>query len=279
MRTLFTDKRNIAITIMGFAILLLVYLLFIGSMSRPDISKSVFEQQEPKDSNVAGVQTYPSSTPVLTDKRTRVSDSRQQATLVKVIDGDTISVSINGKNEVVRVIGIDTPEIVDPRIAVECFGKEASEMAMSTLNDNKIVLLESDPTQGDRDKYQRYLRYVWIENGELDFGKFMIDSGYAQEYTYNLPYKYQNEYKQGELEARLAKKGLWADDACVSSVLMSPTTKQQPSVNTNGEDKDCSDFATQEEAQAYFESKGGSPSNNVDRLDADHDGIACKSLP
>lgn len=267
MNLFFAGKRNIVI-----AIIILITVSFGSGWFK------IVKQQESTKPNVAGVQTDQSNTPVFTEEVTS-SDAKRHAILVKVIDGDTIAVSINGENEVVRVIGIDTPEIVDPRKTVECFGKEATEMAKVIFEDNKTVLLESDPTQGDRDKYQRYLRYVWIENGELDFGKFMIDSGYAQEYTYNLPYKYQNEYRQGELEARLAKKGLWADDACVSSVLMSPTTKQQPSVNTNGEDKDCSDFAKQEEAQVYFESKGGSPSNNVDRLDADHDGIACESLP
>lgn len=44
-------------------------------------------------------------------------------------------------------------------------------------------------------------------------------------------------------------------------------------------DHDCPDFATQADAQAHFEAAGGSPSNNVDRLDADQDGIACESLP
>jgi hypothetical protein len=50
------------------------------------------------------------------------------------------------------------------------------------------------------------------------------------------------------------------------------------SVSSAG-DKDCKDFATHAEAQAYFEGRGGSPSDNVDRLDNDHDGIACESLP
>lgn len=45
------------------------------------------------------------------------------------------------------------------------------------------------------------------------------------------------------------------------------------------DDKDCSDFATQADAQAYFDSQGGSPTNNVDDLDRDHDGIACEALP
>jgi hypothetical protein len=52
-----------------------------------------------------------------------------------------------------------------------------------------------------------------------------------------------------------------------------------PPPASSGGDKNCSDFATHAEAQSYFDSKGGSPSNNVDGLDADHDGIACESLP
>lgn len=143
-----------------------------------------------------------------------VTDTRQRATLVKVIDGDTIRVLMNGKKETVRVIGINTPEVVDPRKRVECFGKEASQMARDYLRDERTVLLEVDPSQSDRDRYQRLLRYVWIKNGEADFGKMMILEGYASEYTYNFPYKYQNEYKKAERGAHEAGKGLWADGAC-----------------------------------------------------------------
>jgi micrococcal nuclease len=261
VKPFFAGKRNIFIAIMGVIILLLVSTLYVGSVSPPDISKNVFEQQDPVDSDVAGIQTIPLSTFAPTEESTDAPDTRQKATVVKVVDGDTIAVSINGKSETIRIIGIDTPEIVDPRKTVECFGKEASDFANLTLQDNKIVLLESDPTQGDKDKYQRLLRYVWIDD-VTDFGKLMINDGFASEYTYNLPYKYQNEYKQAEKNAREANKGLWADDACVGYSEM-----------------DCSDFSVQDEAQTYFEGKGGSPTNNVDRLDSDHDGLACESLP
>ena len=266
------DRKNIAIAIMGLIILIFGFALIADETDSPP--------------DVAGVQTDPSSTAVSKDIPTSRTDTRQKAALVKVVDGDTIVVSISGKNETVRIIGIDTPEVVDKRKTVECFGKEASDFARLTLQDNKTVLLESDPTQGERDKYNRLLRYVWIDDGKVDFGKLMIEGGYSSEYTYNLPYKYQNEYKQVERKAREAKKGLWLDDACLEITGSSEQEKtqtapidQQPMLSTSDEDKDCSDFATQEKAQVYFESKGGSPTNNVDRLDADHDGIACESLP
>ena len=133
--------------------------------------------------------------------------------VVKVIDGDTFDVEVDGQTKRIRVIGINTPEVVDPRKPVECFGKEASEKAKSILLGKKVYL-ERDPTQGDTDKYGRLLRYVFLEDG-ADFGLLMIKQGYAYEYTYNIPYKYQNEYKQAQKQAEEAKIGLWADEACL----------------------------------------------------------------
>ncbi len=134
------------------------------------------------------------------------------AKVIRVIDGDTIKVLINNKEDTVRLIGIDTPETVDPRKPVQCFGIEASNKAKETLN-GKTITLESDPTQGNRDKYQRFLRYVFIN--DLNFNKFMISEGYAHEYTYqNSPYKYMEEFKNAEKEAWKNKKGLWDENAC-----------------------------------------------------------------
>jgi len=142
----------------------------------------------------------------------QVEVSDQMFPVVKVVDGDTLSVSINGKTETIRLIGINTPETVDPRKPVECFGKEASNKAKDLLT-GKRVRLEADSTQGDRDKYGRLLRYAWLESG-IFFNKQMISDGYAYEYTYSKPYKYQYEFKQVEAEAKQAKSGLWADGAC-----------------------------------------------------------------
>lgn len=145
--------------------------------------------------------------------------------VIKIIDGDTIDVEIEGKIQRVRVIGINTPEVVDPRKQVECFGKEASKKAKELLK-GKRVRLEKDETQPEVDKYQRLLRYVFLEDG-TDFGLTMIKEGYAYEYTYYLPYKYQQQYKQAQIEAQQNKKGLWADNVCVTptvSNLITPTT-------------------------------------------------------
>jgi micrococcal nuclease len=132
--------------------------------------------------------------------------------VVKVVDGDTIDVDIDGQVKRVRIIGINTPEVVDLRREVECFGKQASEKAKNILQKKK-VRLEKDPTQGEADKYGRLLRFVFLEDG-TDFGLLMIKEGYAYEYTYNLPYKYQQQYKNAQKEAQENKKGLWEDNIC-----------------------------------------------------------------
>ena len=148
---------------------------------------------------------------------TPAKNENQLYSVVSITDGDTIKVEINGKSEPVRIIGIDSPEIVDPRVPVQCFGKEASDKAKEVLA-NKKVRLEADPTQGDKDVYSRLLRFVFLSDG-TDFGKMMISLGIAHEYTYNSnPYKYQAEYEKAEEDARDAKIGLWADGACKNFV-------------------------------------------------------------
>lgn len=129
--------------------------------------------------------------------------------VTKVVDGDTIEARIDNMNQKIRLIGIDTPETVDPRKKVQCFGTEASNKAREMLVNHQVIL-ESDPTQGDFDKYGRLLRYVFIEAG-TNFNLYMIQEGYAREYTYKLPYKYQAEFKAAEASARGQNKGLWGN--------------------------------------------------------------------
>lgn len=150
---------------------------------------------------------------VLSTQNSTVLPQNSDLVLVtKVIDGDTIDVFLNGKTEKVRVIGINTPETVDPRKPVECFGRQASDKAKSLLL-NQTVRVEFDPTQSNRDKYNRLLRYVFINN-QTDFGLQMIKEGYAYEYTYDAPYKFQAKYKQAQKEAENSRVGLWENGFC-----------------------------------------------------------------
>lgn len=129
-----------------------------------------------------------------------------------MIDGGTIIAGVEGIKEKIRLVGLDTPEVVDPRKPVQCFGREASKKAKEVL-ENQSVRLESDQTQGDRDKYGRLLRYMFLSDGTL-YNKLMIEEGYGHEYTYNIPYKYSQEFKAAQEGAREAKRGLWADGVC-----------------------------------------------------------------
>ena len=263
------------------------YVATLVSPSKPDQTQN---QAESKSESENSSSVLSETTAVPTPEQ-EITPKGQEAQVIKVVDGDTLTISIGGKNETIRIIGINTPEIVDPRKPVECFGQKASDKAKEQLN-GKTVQLEADATQGELDKYNRLLRFVWLENGMVDFGAMMIQDGYAYEYTYNTPYTYQTKYKELQKEAEQNKKGLWADNACPvqtntsTNVTSSTAPSSKPTTSSSGQttttssgDKDCKDFKTHPEAQAYFNSKGGSPSNNVDNLDADHDGLACEALP
>lgn len=130
----------------------------------------------------------------------------------RMVDGDTIAVVIDGESTKVRLLGIDTPETVDPRKGVECFGKEASTYLAAML-EGKHVSLIADETQDDADRYGRLLRYVVLPDG-TDVNGAMIENGYAFEYTYDVPYRLQTKYQSLEDDARINERGLWAEESC-----------------------------------------------------------------
>ena len=197
------------------------------------------------------------------------SDISEGCSVTKVIDGDTIDVEIDGNRETLRLIGVDTPETVDPRKPVQCFGREASEFTKSKLS-GKEVILEADPTQGERDKYGRLLRYVFLD--EVNFNELLIKEGYAHEYTYNFPYKYQKEFKNAESFATENKKGLWADDACDTSSLKQTQTYQPQGTYTCNCQKLCGAISSCDEAYYQLQNCGCSA------RDSDGDGVPCESL-
>ncbi len=139
-------------------------------------------------------------------------DSKGRYFVTRVVDGDTIKVLIDGEEESVRLIGVDTPETVHPNKPVECFGKEASAFTKKELEGTSIGL-EGDLSQGDVDGYGRLLRYVITEDG-LNFNEVLIFEGYAYEYTYDDPYMYQEEFKKAQEQAQLHARGLWAEGVC-----------------------------------------------------------------
>ncbi|MEK6808764.1 MAG: thermonuclease family protein, partial [Nanoarchaeota archaeon] len=114
----------------------------------------------------------------------------------RIIDGDTIVIKIDGRQEKVRLIGVDTPETVHPNKPIEHFGKEASEFTRS-LVESKKVRLEYDWQK--RDKYGRLLTYVYLEDGTF-LNAEIIRQGYGHAYT-KFPFKYLEQFRQYEREA------------------------------------------------------------------------------
>ena len=140
------------------------------------------------------------------------TETRDVYVVSRVVDGDTIEVTKNGIKEKVRLIGVNTPETVDPRKKVECFGKEASAYAKEILINQKVTVVP-DSTQDTRDRYGRLLAYVYREDG-LFVNKHMIAEGYGYEYTYKVPYLFQKEFKEAQLRAQTEGNGLWAEGLC-----------------------------------------------------------------
>ncbi len=153
----------------------------------------------------------------------------------EVIDGDTIKIDYEGTETSVRLIGVNTPETVDPRTTVECFGQEASDY-LKTLLVGKKIKIEADSTQTDRDKYNRLLRYVYLDNE--DVGYKIISNGYGYEYTYNVPYDKQASYKDAQSVAEGGKRGLWANGVCSENTTetQDTTISTTPTVSANDTD-------------------------------------------
>lgn len=134
--------------------------------------------------------------------------------VVRVVDGDTIKIRRDGEIETVRLIGINTPEVVDPRRPVQCFGRQASEQGHKMM-DGARVRIAQDPTQDTRDRYGRLLAYVWIEDEHHTFyNLWMVRNGYAHEYTYDVPYLYQSEFRNAQRYAQTHDNGFWAPSTC-----------------------------------------------------------------
>jgi len=134
----------------------------------------------------------------------------------RVVDGDTIVVEKIGK---IRLIGVDTPETKHPRKPVEYFGKEASNFTKRMV-EGKRVRIEYDWQR--KDKYNRVLAYVYVmANDVKDMPEFknrasielmvnaeLIKQGYGHAYT-KFPFKYLEQFRKYEKEARENKRGLW----------------------------------------------------------------------
>ena len=144
----------------------------------------------------------------------------------RVVDGDTIIVAGVGR---VRLIGVDTPESVDPRRPVQFFGREASAFAKRLL-EGKRVRLEYDQLRTDR--YGRTLAYVWLPDGSMANAE-IVRRGFGHAYT-RFPFRYLEQFRKLEREARLAGHGLWGAKDSDSAAAASAAADDAAAWDDNG---------------------------------------------
>lgn len=129
------------------------------------------------------------------------------ARILRVIDGDSVVVEIEGKNYEVRYIGIDAPEISDLDKPAEFMAEEALEKNKELVS-GKIVKLEKDVSETD--KYDRLLRYVYME--DVMINAELVRLGYAYAKPYPPDVKYDDLLLKCQREAKENKLGLWSQN-------------------------------------------------------------------
>ncbi len=151
----------------------------------------------PDDAGRSGGATDGSGTPV-----------ESNGTVRRVVDGDTLVVDLDGEDERVRLVGIDTPESVKPNSPVECFGKEAAAHTTQLLPKGTRVRVELDAEP--RDRYGRLLGYVHRADDGLFVNLALARDGYANQLTIPPNVAYEPAFRAAVREARAAGAGLWS---------------------------------------------------------------------
>lgn len=139
--------------------------------------------------------------------------SNANSTVLRVVDGDTLVARLDDEpgEWTIRMLGINTPETVDPRRPVECFGKEASEKLKSLLPLDSRIRLAPDPKADERDKYDRLLRNVFLAD-DTDVNALMVRDGFAYAYlSFPLDAERKKELKELETTAKQERRGLWGE--------------------------------------------------------------------
>jgi micrococcal nuclease len=145
-----------------------------------------------KEENISNL-TTPDGAPLLS------------ATVTNVVDGDTIDVEIDGQEERVRLLLVDTPETKHPSKPIQPFGPEASEYTKTTLL-GKQVGLEKDVSE--RDRYGRVLAYIWLD--DRMHNEALIEKGLARVATFPPDIKYVDRFREKQSEAQQNGVGIWS---------------------------------------------------------------------
>ena len=139
-------------------------------------------------------------------RRDRSTPTFGTARVLRVVDGDTISVRIGGRTERVRYIGIDTPESVKPNTPVQCYAERAAAANAALVAGREVKLVRDAEA---RDKYGRLLAYVYREDGSF-VNATLVREGYARTLTIPPNVAHASEFARLARAARVAGRGLWS---------------------------------------------------------------------
>lgn len=204
------------------------------------------------------------------DPRMFDTSGLQSAEVTRIVDGDTIDVSIDDESDTVRFVGIDTPETSgsnDPSEYdislsadhLQTWGDNATEWVEAVIPPGSTIYLEFDPNEGRRGSFGRLLAYVFTEDGVL-LGRQLLKQGFARAYTEGDATR-ESIYASLEQQARDQCEGLWG-----------------PLCEDDGAEYSCSFEPTCGEIESCMEARFRLTECGQDSLDGDNDGIPCESL-
>lgn len=184
---------------------LFIILILSGCASTP-------ESNAPLNNN----EKQPTQTEITTNTVKEQNKQNEQSDILKVpaivtkaVDGDTVKVAIEGQEESIRMLLIDTPETSHPRLGVQPFGPEAKEFAKQVLSEGKTIELEFDVSGMSRDKYGRLLAYVWVD-GKM-YNEMVLEKGYARvAYIYAPNTRHVDRFREIQEQARQNQVGIWS---------------------------------------------------------------------
>jgi len=149
------------------------------------------------------------------------SRSVEEISVIKIVDGDTLTINYKGSRESIRLIGIDTPESIGGKKArrdarkshkdmseILSSGKAAAEYTKKTVSPGDVISVEFDVEK--RDRYGRLLGYVFLKDGRM-LNEEIIKNGYASVLTIPPNVKYQQRFVEAYRYARKNNLGLWKE--------------------------------------------------------------------
>jgi len=208
-------RLYLILVVCGILVIGAVLGFFISQTAKSNFKKEQLQNQPISQVEDEGINQQSPSSEIT---------ERQTVRVIRVIDGDTIEIEGGQK---VRYIGIDTPELVDPRKPVQCFAMEASSKNKELI-EGKTVEFEKDVSETD--KYGRLLRYVYVDG--VFVNDYLVREGFAHASSYPPDIKYQEQFTRAEQEAQEFNRGLW--EKCTGATQSVSNSTNQTANSQNG---------------------------------------------